>query len=128
MAFGEMCKEANRLLNGDESKVKVLLSADVKANCVTVQLSVVQTLWDSARTFLSSGDTVTAKTILEWIGIISGTGAGLLKFLLWKRGRKEQSSEVISNSEGNQVIIRVVGDNNTFTISPRFTNCPKAPR
>ena len=41
LAFGEMCEQANRILNGNEVKVTVLLKADVKANCVTIDLSII---------------------------------------------------------------------------------------
>ena len=48
MAFGELCMEANHVLNGDSAKVKVLLKADVKATCVTVEFQIVQTIWQQS--------------------------------------------------------------------------------
>jgi hypothetical protein len=116
MAFGEMCQEANRVLNGNETKVKVLLKADVKANCVTIDFSIVQTLWDSAKALVQGENAVTAKTMLEWLGILIG-GKGvwtLVKFLLWGKGRKV--TEIQRSGDGNTVIVRVEGDNNTVTI------------
>lgn len=118
-AFGEMCKEANREINGERTKVRVLMKADIKANCVTIQLSVTQTIWESAKALVTSSDVSNAKTILEWLGIIGGSvGAfsGLIKFFLWKNARREESAEIINTSDGNAVIVKVVGDNNTITI------------
>src|SRR5437773_2304382 len=76
LAFGEMCQEANRVLNGNESKVKVLLKADVKANCVTIDLSVVQTLWDSARALVKGENIATAKTYWSGLGLLSAPQLG----------------------------------------------------
>lgn len=120
LAFGEMCREANRVLNGNRATVRVLLSADIRANCVTVELSVVQSFWESARTFLSGEDASSAKDILEILGLIKDNlvipVASLVGYLLWK-GRKKV--EVVEERDGN-VTVKVEGDNNTVTVNRKI--------
>jgi hypothetical protein len=123
MAFGELCTEANRVLNGNNAKVKVLLKADVKANCVTVEFQIVQTLWQHVGNLIGNQNVANAKEILEWIGIISGSGVfaagavkGLIEYLRWKKDRKETSAEIRQTINGNIVIVKVEGDNNTITL------------
>lgn len=115
LAFGELCKEANFVLNGKRATIKVLLSADVKANCVTVELAVVQSLWETASALVKQENAATALQILEWLGYITGGGGvtwTVIKFLLWKKNRKEESVQ----NQGNTVIVQVHGDNNNVTI------------
>ena len=47
MAFGTMCKEANNVLNHKRASVKVLVKADIQANCVTISLDVIWSFLDA---------------------------------------------------------------------------------
>ena len=119
-AFGEMCQEANRILNGDEVKMKVKLNADVKANCVTIQLLIAQSsLAEYVKSLLGSQDGLTtAKEILAWIGVIEkpiGQGWTLLKFLLWKKDKKKVT-EVQHTRDGNITNITINGDGNIIAL------------
>jgi len=126
MAIGELCKEANTVLNGSNAKVTVLVNADVKANCVTVDLQVHQTLWQVAQGLISNPNVASAKEILEWLGIFGGTWAasygsikfvkGLIEYLRWKKERKEISSQVDRTDSGNYVRVTVEGNNNVIVI------------
>ena len=119
LAFGEICKEANRVLNGDRSKIRVMIRADVKANCVTIDFSVVQSVWDAAKSLVKRENVASAWQILEWLGFFGKAGLvtyGLVKFLLWRRDRKEESAETKITESGNVVVVKVVGDNNSVTI------------
>lgn len=88
LAFGELCKDANSVLNGERAKVRVLLHADVRANCVTIDLSVVQTLWDAAVSLVKQQDVASAKDILEWIGLrLCLNQMGSIKHLLFTKKR-----------------------------------------
>jgi hypothetical protein len=117
LAFGELCKQANFVLNGEKAQVTVLLSADVDASCVTLQLSVVQMAWDAAAALLPQLNVENAKHILEFLGFIKTIGGGLIPYLWWKGNRKEESAETKTSVNGPTVNVRVKGDNNTTIIN-----------
>ena len=127
LAFGELCNEANHVLNGGETKIKVLLHADVKANCITIDLEVVQNLWQAATSLIQSQNVHDAKEILEWIGILKEAGkyvagagligGGLIGFLRWKKNRKIIGTEIKQTDHGNIVVLKIEGDNNNVTFS-----------
>ena len=114
-------------MNGEETKVKVLLHADVKANCITIDLEVVQSLWQAAASLVQSQNVHDAKEILEWIGIfkeagkyVAGAGViggGLIGFLRWKKNRKIIGTEIRQTDRGNIVVLKIEGDNNNVTFN-----------
>jgi hypothetical protein len=69
-----------------------------------------------------------AKEVLEWLGMISATSFGLIKFLLWKNNRKETSVEYNNSSSGNIVVIQVSGENNSITIPEPVYKLSKDPK
>lgn len=119
LAFGELCTEANNVLNGNRAKVRVLVKADIKANCVTIDLHLVQTIWHQVQGLIANTNVVTAKEILEWIGIFSGgTAAGwkLIQYLRLKKDHKEKTIEIRQEANGNVVIVQIEGNNNSITL------------
>jgi len=126
IAFGELCVEANSILNGSNAKVRVLVKADVKANCITIDLQLLQTVWQQAVGLIANPNIVTAKEILEWIGIIGGGGTVavgsirgamlLIEFLKWKKDRKEKSADVEHTQSGNLITVQVEGDGNNIVV------------
>lgn len=129
-ALGELCSEANYKLNGERSKVRVLINADIKGNCVTVTLQVVQHIWTAAKEMISNKDIESAKVILEWIGLLSPLpgAASLMQFLIKKRDRGIESSKVVKTNNGNHVEIKIVGDNNTIILSESVFSLAQEPK
>jgi hypothetical protein len=132
VGLGNLCTEANRILNRDDAKVRVLIKADVKANCVTLDLSVVQNLISQAHALISNTNIVTAKEILEWIGILSGGCAGVLKlipYLKWRKNNKDVPLTVTQkDSSGNILIIQVQGSNNTIEVPKPVYDMAQSPK
>lgn len=128
-AFGELCEEANLVLNGDSSSVKVLIHADIKVNCVTVQLQVVQSVWEAIKGLAENKDAASAKNLLEWLGIIGVPGSGsLVKFLVRKKDRPAEVVRKIVQKDGNNLIeIRIQRDNNTIQIAPEVFRLASSP-
>ena len=131
-AFGEMCQEANRILNGEDIKLRVKLSADVKANCVTIQLAVEQSLWEMAKALVHVTSGASAHDILTYLGIFTtaaGTaGASLFKYLLWKKDQKKPTTETKVIGDNGAIIFHIVGDNNTITIPESIRKLADSPK
>lgn len=119
LAVGSLCREANRILNGDKAEVSVRVRADFEKKCFDIHFQLIQTIYDQLKSFLTDGNVVTAKTILEWIGLLGPTGAlGLFGFLKIRGGRAIAEAIRLDGSPGSNVYnIRFEGDANVIQIS-----------
>lgn len=122
LGLSELCKIANKKFNGEKAAIKVLIGTDVEHKCFQFDLHVVQTIWDSTKSFLASEDIASAKDFLEWLGIISTTGGsvvGLFRLLKSLDGRKITSTS-LEVKDGRDVIqINIEGENNTVLVYPQ---------
>ena len=115
LAIGDLCREANRVLNGQNSgDVTVRVKATSEGSFeITLLLRISE--WIAELGLDESGEYVeAAKEIVEWLGL---AGGGLLWFLKRKRGRKIVRQERVDRERSNVYNIMVEGDNNTITIS-----------
>jgi hypothetical protein len=132
IALGDVCVEANSILNGQNATVKVLITADVRANCVSLDLSVVQNVMAHVQTLLTNANVVSAKDLLEWIGILkTGTVAGifqLLPYLKWRKEHKGQEIHIQQGDNGNVVIINASGDNSKINVPMAVYKLSKSPK
>lgn len=94
LAFGDIIRAANVELNGDRSKVQLLVASDFEHKCFNIKFQLVMTLYEQIKTLLKLDDVNTAQQILIWLGIFGVTpagGCGLLKYLKVRKGRQIKS-------------------------------------
>lgn len=110
LAISELCKIANKKFNSDRAGVRVLISTDEEQNCFQFDLTVIQSVWDTAKALVSDADVKTALEILTWLGIINGGGYGLLKLIAWTKNRPVESTKIIQNAGRDFVQVTIQGD------------------
>lgn len=116
LALGEMCREANKVLNGESAAIKVMVRADIEQQCFQLAFELVQNWFDQIATFLDDEPIHDAKNILEWLGIISG-GVGGSLWLVYKFLAKYQKDGITINvnaSDGS--VVYVASDNSTINV------------
>lgn len=118
LAFGDLVKAANRELNGDKVKVNLLVSSDFEHRCFNIDFEIVQTMYDTVKSFLKDDSVQTAKDIAEWLGILGGAPAvALIGYLRYRRGRQIESATTIEQGDDTgKVAIRFQGDGNTINV------------
>lgn len=116
LALAEIVQIANRKFNGDAAAMRVLVKTDVEQHCFQIDVHLVQSLFDQARTLLGKEDVKTAKEIAEWVGLIGGTGLfGLLAWLFAKKPTSESKIQVQTGDGGTTLLTR--GDGNQITVN-----------
>jgi hypothetical protein len=130
LAVGNLCREANRILNGERAEVSVRVRADIERRCFDIHFELVQSLYEQVKTLLGDEHIATAKTLLEWIGLLGPAGAlSLFGFLKIRGGRAISNYVKIEHPEGNTLYnITFEGDHNTVTIPEpvyKLANDPK---
>ena len=120
LAFGNLCKEANSALNYKRASIKVLVRADIQANCVTISLDVIWSIVEAAKTLIKNEDVTTAKELIEWIGLFGVPVFGLFQYLRAKGNKRvEQETEIIDGDGNNRIEVKFVGSNNKVIVSPQ---------
>ena len=117
LALGNLCIETNRILNKERTHVKVFIKSDFKRGSFPIDLEVVQSLVERLPDIFKDPRVMTAKELLEWLGIISGVagGYGLWQYLKTRKGRNIESVEYKQSADGKNVVhIQFEGDNNKF--------------
>ena len=113
LALSELVKATNFQINGERAKIKILVNADLEQKCFELNLEIVQTIWEQAKTLLADEDIKSAKELLGWIGIssIPAFGYSLYRLIEKLRGKEIESVTVIKIlEEGNLLEIKVRGE------------------
>lgn len=118
LALGELLEEANNAFNDGHAKIALQVKASFKTGCFGIELEVIQSLIQQAQMFFNSDGVVTAKELLEWLGLLAGgTTAiavpvkGLISLI--KRIRGRQIRKVVLLDDGRT---RIVLDDESFEV------------
>ena len=102
LAVGNLCREANRILNEERAEVLVRVRVDFERRCFDIHFELVQSLYDQVKGFLGDERVATAKTLLEWIGLLGPPGAlSLFGFLKLRKGRAISNYVKLEHTSGN---------------------------
>lgn len=117
LALGRMIEETNRLLNGDKTTVTIKVRSDFVRGSFEVHLDVVLSWMDQLKQLVFPTEVVTARDILEFLGLVSGTsGVNVLQLIRWLRGRRISHVEPVNEASA---AVHVEGDNNTIIVARR---------
>lgn len=114
MAVGELCREANKIINADRAKVHVLVKSDFERGSFDINFEVVQTIYDQVRGLLQDQRVATAKELLEWLGIF-GIPAGVFWFLKRRKGR--DIIEVVRRDDVGIVKLMIEGESDPIEVN-----------
>ncbi len=114
LMMGALLEDANRVLNGDASKVRVLVKSDFRTGSFEVGLEVIQSLIENAKALFEIGKHTDAVQLLKYVGLAASTSVGLFKLIKWLRGREIESTTAIDNGPMNIVVVE--GDHNTIEV------------
>jgi hypothetical protein len=132
LAFGKLIREANQEFNGKRATAKVLVVSDFEHRCFNINFELVVGLYEQVRTLLGAEPVETAKTILEWLGLLgigSGGTLGFLQFLKWKNGRKVAGTRTITDVDRSGMVeVTVEGDGNSVVVHSHVYNLSENPR
>jgi hypothetical protein len=115
LAVGNLCHEANRILNEGRAEVAVRVRADFERKCFDIHFELIQSLYEQVKTLLGDDHVTTAKTLLEWIGLLGPTGTlSLFGFFELRKGRAIANAVRLDQTVGS-IVYNIVfeGDRNT---------------
>lgn len=118
-SMGKLLEEANRVLNGENCKINVLVKSDFRTGSFEISLEIKQTLLEVIKTLAEvKKQGLNAYDLLLVLGFVYSkqVTAGLLQLLKWLRGKPIKKVTMLSNGnacvyvEGDHDPIEVMGN------------------
>lgn len=109
MALGEVFVEANKIINGKDVNLELMVTPNVEERCFDIGLEIFQQ-WQSIRDLIGQKNVIEAKEIIDWIlikkEILSAggaAGAGLIALYKMLKGKKPISIIHFNDENGNKL-------------------------
>lgn len=113
LAFGSLLEEANKELNGSNSKMQVLVKTDFKAGSFHVDFEIMRTLGAQISLLWNNVSSMSVGDILGAIGLVSTlSGVNLLELFRKIRGRKIKKGTAIEHEN-----VRIEFEDNSESIT-----------
>lgn len=132
IAFGKLIREANTEINGKKAIANVKVVSDFEHKCFQINFELALSFFEQVKILIGADDVVAAKTILEWLGLISTGTVGTLSYLgylKWKRGRAASDIRVSDQDGSGNITVTIAGDKNPVVVNHhvyRLSTNPKA--
>ena len=111
---GKLIENANLQMNGEASKVHVLVKSDFRTGSFEISLEIIQSLIETAKALLDIGKHYDAQEVLAILGLAASSSMGLIRFLKWLRGREIESTTTLNDG---RVSVVAKGDSNSVTVN-----------
>lgn len=107
LALAGIIQSANDKFNHDRAKVRVVINADIEQQCFQLKIKFIQTVLEKARTFIDGDGATALKDILEWIGVVGGSGFSLFKILVALGKKKEADTTFRTDASDNATVYNI---------------------
>jgi hypothetical protein len=112
LAFGDLCRETNRVINGDRAEIAVNVRSEFERGSFGITLEVIQTL--AALKSLFGNDAKSAFELLAIIGVIHVGEVGVIQFFKLTKGRPAPGTTL----QNGNVIIQINGGASSVEVRP----------
>jgi hypothetical protein len=119
LALSALIKRANELLNGDRTRVRVLIDVDVEQHCFQFDLQIIQSIWEQAKDLFGEEHIKSATDLAKSIGVVAtsaGAVIGLIAAVKKLRGRAPADTKMVVRDGSSVVQINAGGD--VFYVTP----------
>jgi len=119
LAVGQLCEQANRVLNGNRATVSVQVKTGFRPGSFNVDLAVVQSILDRARDILVSENVTAGLNLAAIIGIATGVPISLFKLFKLLRGKPVESATTLRDGNISLTFFETTINNHmTIVVSP----------